>query len=1050
MALNYLTGSESPTADRMNELWAEADSIIDKALNGGSTYLLENIGASSSPTSYPDSILYKGTEFAWTTAGTHTAASTSLLYSAFGTVPTSHSQSSYDSAAAATIVTDWNADGYARVSVLSTPNLVNSLKVHTKTNGGIEYPLWEYTEPAPEKQWKYGTCEIILALGLGTTYIVPDDYLKYNLWRIHNLTDRTYTIYLDDYSSPTDTFTIPPYSQRCVRRKGTNDYDYSYKYFFKAEPGDPRFLAFDSFDGSIAQTMRANNLTNASYIYNLFEFVGMANAPRVFTDSSQGHERYHQRIYFNATTTNDIGSEYATAGHFPTISDTTLVGDLVYHKGKIGYRRKMSSGSTLEVGQIDFDGWASFDTNLDAINAELTTSGITHNDDTTIQTDITPAPYELKIWPVSTNALQINDVNQELNLASTTYNLQTHFLKPPAHGVTPMRFNRYFYELETHSTGTLGAPLNSTSERYNGKTYTVGDLKTFLDGYQSNSTPENKSVKLTSEGPYLFWRDVFPIKATVSGDSEGWFDGFNTNHAFSLELVGGVPKLKIDQEWFIPLRLYAASYAGSSPKGAANYFYGYTCGWPSHWKDSFFNVAQGNSLGRHHVDTHKFHRLHEGPRKTRQYETATPITAGTETFRHNAISRDPVAAGGADATLTGTGYLTGSDIAFLTNDIDLTASKGSFADGELNNPNYPRTIIADAVLEMENSKSASSLDTTKAVASYNRLNLLKEHFNNITVIIKKADKIRPLCVDEIYFGNRKMKPGAGWFAGNLAPVNLFEGFVDGDAQFDFYTDLLGSACILDYTDFADGTAIRAAANTSTATPSGTSERDDLDDYRWVKIDDVKAFANAEGLGFRFEEVAVPATWTSSLAQSYYNGTVTVTDCFLAATSSATSNSYKAGWGQLLGLGADGMVVGEHYGTGFDYIQLTDSTSETLGQTLYDQVGNNYLYPAVNLLPIFKNNLGTSANADGYPTGLVVHCIDTTRTTTPRAKLAIEPLKTVRLDNPGTSLHVGTDIAPTDTSDLEDITADKQFYFPSDSRHRYAFLLNVTAPETHSA
>ena len=191
---------------------------------------------------------------------------------------------------------------------------------------------------------------------------------------------------------------MPPYGQRCVRRKGTNDYDFSYKYFFKAEPGDPRFLTFDSFDGSIAQTMRANNLTNASYIYNLFEFVGMDNAPRVFTDSSQGHEHYQQRIYFNATTTNDIGSEYATAGHFPTISDSTLVGDVIYHKGKIGYRKKDTSGSTLEVGTIDFDGWASFNTNLAAIDAELDVSGITHNDDTKIATSATPA---IRVEPVA-------------------------------------------------------------------------------------------------------------------------------------------------------------------------------------------------------------------------------------------------------------------------------------------------------------------------------------------------------------------------------------------------------------------------------------------------------------------------------------------------------------------------------------------------------------------------------------------------------------------------------------------------------------------------
>ena len=87
------------------------------------------------------------------------------------------------------------------------------------------------------------------------------------------------------------------------------------------------------------------------------------------------------------------------------------------------------------------------------------------------------------------------------------------------------------------------------------------------------------------------------------------------------------------------------------------------------------------------------------------------------------------------------------------------------------------------------------------------------------------------------------------------------------------------------------------------------------------------------------------------------------------------------------------------------------------------------------------------------TGLVIQCIDTTRTTTPRAKLAVEPLKKVELVIPvDGSIYsaYGNDIAPTASSELVDITSDKQFFYPSGSRHRYAYLMNVTAPETHSA
>ena len=112
-----------------------------------------------------------------------------------------------------------------------------------------------------------------------------------------------------------------------------------------------------------------------------------------------------------------------------------------------------------------------------------------------------------------------------------------------------------------------------------------------------------------------------------------------------------------------------------------------------------------------------------------------------------------------------------------------------------------------------------------------------------------------------------------------------------------------------------------------------------------------------------------------------------------------------------------------------------------------------------MLPIFKNNLGTSANANGYATGLVIQIVDGTngRTNTPRGKLALQPLKTVRLDNPGTSSHAGTDIAidssdrvETATTELETITTDKHFYYPTKPRHRYAFLVNTAAAKTHSA
>ena len=174
MAVNYLTGNESPSAAKMNELWTEADAIIDKALKGGSTYLLENIGASSNSSEYPDSKLFRGKEFVfWAGATNHGATSTSVLWPAFDSIPNAYDQSTYDTAAANATISSYSSDGYAHVAGSSTPNLTRSLKAHTRTNGGQTYYIWEYTEPAPEKKWKFAVAEILIGMQSGTSFAMP-------------------------------------------------------------------------------------------------------------------------------------------------------------------------------------------------------------------------------------------------------------------------------------------------------------------------------------------------------------------------------------------------------------------------------------------------------------------------------------------------------------------------------------------------------------------------------------------------------------------------------------------------------------------------------------------------------------------------------------------------------------------------------------------------------------------------------------------------------------------------------------------------------------
>ena len=97
------------------------------------------------------------------------------------------------------------------------------------------------------------------------------------------------------------------------------------------------------------------------------------------------------------------------------------------------------------------------------------------------------------------------------------------------------------------------------------------------------------------------------------------------------------------------------------------------------------------------------------------------------------------------------------------------------------------------------------------------------------------------------------------------------------------------------------------------------------------------------------------------------------------------------------------------------------------------------------------------------TGLVVQVVDNVNDLNSysrpsvRAKLAVKPLKKAQLvipddsyGDPNIYAAYGEDISPTASTQLVDITSNKQFFYPNDVRHRYAYLLNVTAPVTHSA
>ena len=163
------------------------------------------------------------------------------------------------------------------------------------------------------------------------------------------------------------------FRQACVRRDSVSrGYDSTYQYFFKCKTADPRWLYFDSHGGSstfgrishssASQSMRANNITNASYLHALMK--GLADAHLI--DFNQ-----HDLL-------NDVTTEYYNDGVIPAdprLSTSTRVADLVYTKGKIGVIKRATSGGTQTAATVDFAGTSTLGSILSPYSITVSASG---------------------------------------------------------------------------------------------------------------------------------------------------------------------------------------------------------------------------------------------------------------------------------------------------------------------------------------------------------------------------------------------------------------------------------------------------------------------------------------------------------------------------------------------------------------------------------------------------------------------------------------------------------------------------------------------------
>jgi hypothetical protein len=939
LALTYLNGNESPTAAKMNELWAEADTVIDKALDGKSTYVMPLIVYDD-----PEIELHVGKEFFFYTSGNHDDDDFSVLYSVLNRdrplepdIPANYNQATFDTAASGAVVTYVDATrGYALTS--NVMGLDGSLKAHTTTIDGDVLYFWEPGQPAPEKHWKLAVAEIIIGDTVGGSFDFLDEWSKYNAFKIHNLTQNQITVRFGTHY----TIVIPAWSQQCVRRDTVSSgYDSTYKYFFKTQSGDPRYLHFKYQTGFIAASMRANNITNASYLYSILEIVGQRD------ESTRYGYKSNNRITFDAHTYTDVGGEYATGGYVPTISDSTLVGDLIFHRGDLSYFRAVTTGSTPEFGSVTFNGFG-------GLTGALSDAGLSGSDAVDNYSISLAGGYEVfYLWQRSTNLLVWNETPRVLNLGSSGGSAASLATDIPS----PLKsIGGDGFPMPTNGVGETA--ISSTE---NAATITVGE---YIEEYQTAmtdiATTSGESIVLTTEGAILLSTEHWPIASVLTPTNPTTlFGGLSVSNHFDLELDDGA-RLKYNTD-------RSLSYRTNGTRS----------GWPSH-----------------HL---KFHRMFEGPRQARVFELFSDVSTndGMTEWSHRDIENDPVGASGADFTLNPIGALTLSTVAYQTCDIATAYTSVQLA--SFANRNYPWTIINDVSVELEKRRqiSTSIADFVVAMSGdekmYSRLNLLKEHYNDLVTEIKRCTKFRPLCIDEVVFGAERVTPiNMNLFSHSIGPRDCYASFDEGSATETLYQNL--------------GVTIRTKSDfPNDLDPySDFPDQLDMESIRWVSIADVQSRAKTLGFKFRYEQQFALLSYK---VESYLGYKLPVETWFDAGTFRTVS-----------GLGGWKIPISVPVLSGSDYI-------DSIGESLV-KISNETAW-------LHTRMTSTTSNANR---AISFYLIDTSRTETGAlAKIATKQL----------AGGLGGDT-------LADIEDDETVITPPDSLGQYTYLCQTTPPVTHSA
>lgn len=434
-AIPYLSGGEAANASRMNVIFSELERKLDALLHGRSFLL-------AFPDGCPSNLLGKSFAFVGTDKPQHytwrALANVGGAYTGGGAngdnpfisnpaVVVPHVEAGFTAVTPVIEAVDevnhimqiapiaagaYAATGHAQVSGVGF--FENSLTVHKKLGTGLggvtgqAGVTYYYRERqgtglrAPERFCDWAVAEVLLE-GV-TSVTLPGD--KYQFFRVHNLNLTSATV---SFSAPGQaySFTLAPFECRTVRRTRTvtngvasfSNYRSGGRYLWKYEGGDPRF--FWSFGNSskagLRSAMTGNNVVNPAIAWDWLSAL----------DNTSLNAWWRRDKHTHADASRMVDGQ-------PVWGDpsdpSTLVGDLIHHRGKIRIakihktQKQPAPNQTLPIlewDEVNFNGYST-------IVADFAAKGLVvrERSDGNLEITSTDANWEIDLVPVGTNLLK--------------------------------------------------------------------------------------------------------------------------------------------------------------------------------------------------------------------------------------------------------------------------------------------------------------------------------------------------------------------------------------------------------------------------------------------------------------------------------------------------------------------------------------------------------------------------------------------------------------------------------------------------------------------